>query len=89
MRLRDLFSDDATIGPQADAVEGMAEDARVGLARPGPRRRHLRVDQIAQADLLDRFSEVPVPVRANAQAQAASPQLGEHVRDLGVGLEHP
>ena len=31
MRLRDLFSDDATIGPQADAIEvrGLAVDSRV------------------------------------------------------------
>jgi UDP-N-acetylmuramoyl-L-alanyl-D-glutamate--2,6-diaminopimelate ligase len=35
MRLRDLFSDDATIGPQADAVEvrGLAVDSRV--VKPG------------------------------------------------------
>src|SRR3954462_947944 len=35
MKLRDLFSDDATIGPQADAVEvkGLAVDSRA--VKPG------------------------------------------------------
>ena len=67
-------------GGQAAAVEGVVEDAGMGLAGPGLGRGDDGVDQAVEADAGHRPLEVPVPVGAHGQHQSPPAELGQHRR---------
>ena len=77
-------------GASPSERERVPEDARVRLARPGPRRGHEEVDRAGEAGLGDRRLEVPVPVRAHREPEALRRAArASVVGDLGVGVELP